>query len=261
MQIKLAVTGKGGVGKTTVCALLSRALVARGRQVVAIDADPDANLAACLGYAQPESIRPLVELKSLIAERTGVQPGTTGGMFRLNPFVADIPASYAVDIDGVKLLVAGGVKQGGAGCYCPENAFLRALIAHLLLDPDAALTLDMEAGIEHLGRGTVRCVDRLLIVVDPGRRGVETARRIRSLAADIGLRQISVIGNKIRTPQDENYLRQALPDMDLAGFLPYDEQVCEAERSGMAPWDASAKLRQALEPILQHLEAPPKKQD
>ena len=129
--MKLAVTGKGGVGKTTVAALLAYGLQKHGHEVIAIDADPDSNLLACLGYSEPETVCPLVELKSLIEERTGVKPGTTGGMFRLNPFVDDIPESYAVTVNGVKVLVAGAVKKGGSGCYCPENSLLRALVSHL----------------------------------------------------------------------------------------------------------------------------------
>ena len=150
--MKLAVTGKGGVGKTTVSALIAHHLKASGLDVIAIDADPDANLAACLGYTGSKPIEPLVHLKELIEERTGVKPGTTGGMFRLNPFVEDIPEQYAVDVAGIRLLVAGAVKKGGSGCYCPENTMIRALVSHLLLERDDALVLDMEAGIEHLER-------------------------------------------------------------------------------------------------------------
>lgn len=252
--MKFAVTGKGGVGKTTICALLARELAVRHRQVIAIDADPDANLAACLGHPHPESIRPLVELKDLIAERTGVKPGTTGGMFRLNPFVDDIPERYGVDIAGIRVLVAGAVKKGGSGCYCPENALLRALIAHVLLDPETALALDMEAGIEHLGRGTLSCVDRLLIVVDPGRRGIETARRIQRLAADIGMHKISVIGNRIRSAEDERFVRRELSGMDFAGFAPYDELIGAAERDRRPPWEASEPLRKAVATIVDGLE-------
>lgn len=253
--MKLAVTGKGGVGKTTVSALISAALHHRGRKVIAIDADPDSNLAATMGYPRAATIKPLVELKELIAERTGVQPGTTGGMFRLNPDVADIPDRLGVDVNGVKVLVAGAVKKGGAGCYCPENSLLRALVAHLLVDPEAALVLDMEAGIEHLTRGTVRDVDRLLVVVEPGRRSVETALRIQVLAADVGLKKISVIGNKIRAPQDETYLKKALPGMEFAGFLPFDEKVREAEAAGRPVWGASATMEFAVGNIVNVLES------
>ncbi len=252
--MKLAITGKGGVGKTTVSALLARELAARGRQVVAIDADPDSNLAACLGYPHPETIRPLVELHDLIEERTGVRPGTTGGMFQLNPFVADIPEKYAVDVDGIKVLVAGAVKKGGAGCYCPENSLLRALVSHLLLEDDAALVLDMEAGIEHLGRGTLRSIDRLLIVVEPGRRSVETALRIQIMAADIGLTKISLIGNRIRSPRDEAFLVDLLPGMPFAGFVPYDDLIRDAETAGRSVWGASEAVQKAIGTIVTEIE-------
>lgn len=251
--MKLAVTGKGGVGKTTLSALLAQALAERRRRVIAIDADPDANLAACLGHPRPESIRPLVELKDLIAERTGVEPGTTGGMFRLNPFVADIPERCGVDVNGVRVLVAGAVKKGGSGCYCPENALLRALVGHLFMDRETELIIDMEAGIEHLGRGTISDVDRLLIVVDSGRRGIETAHRIRRLAADIGMTKMSVIGNRIRSADDERFVRQELSGMDFAGFVPYDGRIAAAERNGLSPWKASGPLRQAVAKILDDL--------
>lgn len=227
--MKVAVTGKGGVGKTTVCALLANVLKQRGLEVVAIDADPNACLAACMGYPLPASIRPLVEMKELIEERTGVKPGSVGGMFRLNPFVEDIPAKYSVDIGGIHVLVAGSVKNGGAGCYCPENALLRALVSHLLVESDVALILDMEAGLEHLSRGTVRAVDALLVVTEPSMRGVETAIRIRKLAADIGLTQLYGVGSKIRSPTDEDFLRKVLPDWEFAGFLPYDAGIAEAD--------------------------------
>ena len=252
--MKLALTGKGGVGKTTVSSLLAKTLAARGRHVVAIDADPNSNLAACLGYAHPEPIRPLVELKDLIEERTGVKPGTTGGMFRLNPFVADIPEKYAVDADGIKVLVAGAVKKGGAGCYCPENSLLRALVSHLFLDPNTDLVLDMEAGIEHLSRGTVRSVDRLLAVVEPGRRSVETALRIRTLALDLGLKKISLVGNKIRSPQEERFLRESLPELEFIGFLPYDERVRHAEADGRSVWGASPAMEEAVGQMVTVLE-------
>ena len=254
VAFKLAVTGKGGVGKTTLSALLAKALHKAGRQVLAIDADPNSNLLACMGYPQPQSVRPLVELKGLIAERTGAEPGTIGGMFKINPRVEDIPDKYAVDVDGVKVLVAGAVKQGGSGCYCPENAFVRALVSHLLLDPKAALILDMEAGIEHLSRGTVEDVDCLLIVVEPSRRSIETAVRIHALARDLGLQHIGVIGNKVRSDEDRSSLREALPDLEFIGFMPFDEQLRQAERDGRPAPGASpqadalaAKIVRAIE--------------
>ena len=251
--MKLAVTGKGGVGKTTVSALLARALKRSGREVIAMDCDPDSNLAACMGYAHPETLRPLVELHDLIEEKMGVKPGTTGGMFRLNPLVDDIPARYAVDIEGVRVLVAGAVKKGGAGCYCPENALIRALISHLLLDNRTDLVLDMEAGVEHLTRGTVRMVDGVLVVVEPGRRSVETALRVRALAADIGLRNLLLVGNKIRSEADKSSLRDLLPDMEFAGFLPYDGSLVDHEQRGLSALGASPGAEQAIAGIVEFL--------
>ena len=251
--MKLAITGKGGVGKTTLSALIASALAQRGMDVVAIDADPDANLASTLGYAEADSIRPLVDLKELIAERTGVKPGTTGGMFRLNPFVEDIPENYAVTIRGIRVLVAGAVKKGGSGCYCPENSMLRALVSHLLLDKDTALVLDMEAGVEHLGRGVVQAVDHLLVVVNPGQRSIDTARRIREMAAEIGLTRLAVVANRVRTPEDEAFIRESLPDLPILGVLPDDETLLAADRAGSAVPDAGSGVQQAISDLLSQL--------
>jgi CO dehydrogenase maturation factor len=253
--MKLAVTGKGGVGKTSVSALLAKALKTSGHKVVAIDCDPDSNLAACMGYPHPERIKPLVELKDLIEEKMGVKPGSTGGMFRLNPFVEDIPERYAIDIEGIRVLVAGAVKKGGAGCYCPENALVRALISHLLVEGKAALVLDMEAGVEHLGRGTVQAVDGLLIVVEPGRRSIETAFRVRALAADIGIKRLSVVGNKIRSESDKASLVELLPGMEFAGFLPYDNRLVDVELRGGSVFGASPDVERAISETVRFLSA------
>ncbi len=251
--MKLAVTGKGGVGKTTISALLAPALRQTGFNVTAIDVDPNSSLLACMGFPKPDSVRPLIELKDLIEERTGVKAGTTGGMFRLNPFVGDIPGKYSVDVGGVKVLVAGTVKRGGSGCYCPENTLVRTLVAHLLTGDNAALVMDMEAGLEHLSRGTVEAVDRLLIVVDPGRRSAETALRIRSLAEDIGLKRINAIGNKIRTEREKLFLKQALNGIAFAGFVPYDEKLHDAELEGKPAAGASPAADKAISEIVEYL--------
>lgn len=252
--IKLAVTGKGGVGKTTLSALLANALAKSGRRVIAIDADPNSNLLSCLGYREAGKVRPLVELSDLIEERTGAKPGTIGGMFKINPRVDDIPDKYAVNMDGLKVVVAGAVKRGGSGCYCPENAFVRALVSHLLLDADTALILDMEAGIEHLSRGTVESVDHLLIVVEPSRQSVDTAFRIRDLAEDIGLHHISVIGNKARSDADRAFLLEALTGIPIVGFLPYDERLREAEVAGKPPFGASQAVDNLVTKIVRAVE-------
>ncbi len=251
--MKLAVTGKGGVGKTTFSALLASSLKKDGRNVTAIDADPDSNLAACLGHPDPGSIRPLIELKDLIEERTGVKPGTTGGMFQLNPFVEDIPEKYSVELGGVRLLVAGAVKKGGAGCYCPENAMVRALVSHMLLDPDTDLVLDMEAGIEHLSRGTIHSVDHLVIVLEPSNRSIETAQRIKTLAAEVGIKSIKCVGNKIREEKDIEFLKDSLPDFEFVGFLPYDEGLRAADMAGRSAAGASETVEKKMEGIVKML--------
>lgn len=252
--MKLAVTGKGGVGKTTFTALICTELARRGYEVFAIDADPNATLLGCLGHPAPETVEPLVKLADLIEERTGARPGSGGGMFRMNPFVADIPGDYAREIGGVRVLVAGAVKTGGAGCYCPENAMVRALISHLLLEEEVALVVDMEAGIEHLSRGTVDSVDQLVAVTQPSRAGVATVERIKRLAADINLTRVTAVGNCIRNPGDEAFLRSALPEIEFAGFIPYDDRICEAERSGRAPSGVSPGVDEAVERVVSLLE-------
>ena len=251
--MKLAITGKGGVGKTTTSSLIVMALKAIGREVIAIDADPDSNLAATMGYAEAASIKPLVELQDLIEDRTGVKPGTTGGMFRLNPFVADIPDLYAVDIDGVKLLVAGAVKKGGSGCYCPENSVLRALVSHLLLDDNMDLVLDMEAGVEHLGRATVGSIDQLIVVVNPGLRSIETALRIKVLAEDIGLTRIGAIANMVRSDKDLEFIEERLEGVRLIGALPYDEDVRSADMNGQRAWGISKAVDSEVSRIVDQL--------
>jgi CO dehydrogenase maturation factor len=251
--MKVAVSGKGGVGKTTIAALLATALAQTNRKVMAVDADPDSNLAACLGYPRPEEIRPLIELHDLIEERTGVKPGTRGGMFKLNPRVDDIPDEYGVDIGGVKVLVLGKLKQGGAGCYCPENALLLSLTTHLLLDPDCDLILDMEAGIEHLTRGTVAAVDWLLIVVEPGRRSLETARRIMDLARDLGLAKVGVVLNKVSCPADEAFVRDEMGDVGLLASLPYSEQLRRLDREHRAVAAANDGVGKAIGELLASL--------
>ena len=253
-SLKLAVSGKGGGGKTTISALMARALYKAGRSVLAIDADPNATLLACMGHVPPVPVPPLVELKGLIAERTGVQPGASGGLFKINPRVEDIPAKYAVDVDGIKVLVAGAIKNAGAGCYCPENAFVRALVSHVLLDHQNVLILDMEAGIEHLSRGTVEDVDRLLIVVEPSRASIETAHRINKLACQLGLYHISVIGNKIQADAEKDFLREALAEIEFAGFVPFDQRLQQAELAGRPAAGASPAVDEAMARIVRRLE-------
>lgn len=238
--MKIAVSGKGGVGKTTFAALLIRILDAAGKHVLAIDADPDANLAAALGIADSDKIVPIADMKSLICERTESQPGSIGGYFKLNPKVDDLPEALSVKLNGIKLMRLGGVKKGGAGCICPESTLLKSLVTHVVLSRDEVVVMDMEAGIEHLGRGTAKAVNRLIVVVEPGRRSIETAAHIKKLASEIGLDQVALVGNKIRNAQDEEFLKSNMPGFEFVGFLPYDERLIEADLKGKSPYETDS---------------------
>lgn len=253
--MKLAISGKGGVGKTTFAALLIRALADQGKRVLAIDADPDANLAQALGVDRDIEITPISEMKAIIEERTEAKVGTMGSFFKLNPKVDDLPDRLSTTVDGVKLMVLGGVKTGGGGCICPESTLLKALVRHLVLARDEAIVLDMEAGLEHLGRGTAMAVDRLLVVVEPGRRSIETAHHIRKLAGDIGLNKLAFVGNKIRSEKDEAFLKENLPDFDFIGFIPFTSEIIEADLEGRPPYEKDPKALEAARDMLKRLQS------
>ena len=251
--MKIAVSGKGGVGKTTFSALMIRALNDMGRKVLAIDADPDANLAAALGIANADKITPIADMKDLVYERTEAKPGSIGGFYKLNPKVDDLPDALSAKLENIKLMRLGGVKKGGAGCICPESTLLRALVMHIVLARDEVVVMDMEAGIEHLGRGTARAVNKLIVVVEPGRRSIDTARHIQHLAGGIGLDNIGIVGNKVRGPEDEAFLRGRLDQFEFLGFLPYDNALIEADLKGISPYEvesvAKARVRELVEQL------------
>jgi len=251
--MKVAISGKGGVGKTMLAALLSKTFADSGYSVLAIDADPDANLAATLGFPEAEKITPISEMKELIEERTGVQSGKSVPFFKLNPKVDDIPEKYSQEHNGIKLMVMGRMKRGGSGCYCPENALLQALVTHLLLARNEVVILDMEAGIEHLGRATTRAVDKLIVVVEPWRRAVETAYRVSKLAQDIGLHNVAVVGNKIRNQAEKEFLVSSLPGFEFLGFIPYDQALVEADLANRPLLDASQQIILEVRNIYQAL--------
>ena len=251
--MKLAVSGKGGVGKTTFAALLIRTLNEEGKRVLAIDADPDANLAAGLGIADADKIVPIADMEDLVFERTGAKPGSIGGYFKLNPKVDDLPDAVSVKMDNIKLMRLGGIKKGGAGCICPESALLRALVMHIVLARDEVVVMDMEAGIEHLGRATAKAVDKLIVVVEPGRRSIDTAEHIRKLAGEIGLKRIAVVGNKVRSDKDESFLKTHLNDFDFLGFLPYDEALIEADLNGVSPFDVGSPSKARVKSMISRL--------
>jgi len=241
--MKLAISGKGGVGKTTFSALLIRTLNEQGKRVLAIDADPDANLAGALGIADADAITPIAEMKKLIFERTEAKPGTVGGFFKLNPKVDDLPDALSAKLGNIKMMRLGGVPKGGGGCICPESTLLRALVMHVVLARDEVVVMDMEAGIEHLGRATASAVDRLIVVVEPGRRSIDTARHVQKLASEIGLKRLAVVGNKVRGERDEAFIKQHLNGLELLGCLPYDNALVEADLDGQSPFDVDTSAK------------------
>jgi CO dehydrogenase maturation factor len=204
--MKIAISGKGGVGKTTLAGVMARILASNGRKVLAIDADPDSNLASAIGY------------------------------------------------EGVKLLLLGCIPQGGGGCFCPENVLLKNLVRHLLVQREEALIIDMEAGLEHLGRGSTGYVDALIIVVEPGQRAINTARQIKKLAEDLNIKRLMIVGNKVSSDQDRKIIEESLSDFPALGHMSFNPKILQADREGKSPYDMDEKIREEVKGILEELE-------
>ncbi|MBN2045483.1 MAG: AAA family ATPase [Anaerolineales bacterium] len=254
--MKLAISGKGGVGKTTLTALLAQVYADKGYGVFAVDADPSPCLAGAIGVPQElkAKLNPISEMDDLIYERTGAKPGTTGGFFTLNPRVDDIPDRFSVTHRGIQLLEMGSVDLGGSGCICPESAMLKTLFTHLLFREDEVLLLDMYAGVEHLGRATVDFVDAMIVVVEPTRRSLGTASQIKKLAEDIHLSRLWLVGNKVQTQDEADFLENNTPGIPVLGSLPNVQGVLEADRLGIAVYDHVPELKYAAEKIAAKIE-------
>ncbi len=250
--MKVAISGKGGVGKTTLAGVMARILAAAGHKVLAIDADPDANLASAVGIPQEElkNLKPLAQMRDLIEERTGATKGSYGAYFKLNPQVEDLPDRFSLNRDGVKLMLLGTIPQGGGGCFCPENVVLKSLLAHVFIEREEYLIVDMEAGLEHLGRGTTAYMDALIVVVEPGRRSFQTARQVKELAADLGIKRVYVVVNKAANEADVEMVREHLPEFPLLGVMRYNEKVIEADKMGVSPYDIDPAIRAEVEEII-----------
>ncbi len=235
--MKIAVTGKGGVGKTTLAAILARLYAQEGQKVLCADVDPDANLGLALGFTEEQlaEITPITEMKDLIKERTHADEFEK--FFKINPKVDDLPDMLAHEINGVRLLLMGTVKVAGAGCVCPEHVILKRLLSHLIIGRDDVVIMDMEAGLEHLARGTTDWVDQFIVVVEPGARSLQTYRSVKRLAADLGIHQVSVVANKVRNENDENFIRENVPEEDLLGFVHLSNNVADADRQCSSPYD------------------------
>jgi CO dehydrogenase maturation factor len=248
--MKLAISGKGGVGKTTLSGLLAVELVGRGYRVTAIDADPNPTLAAALGIP-PGTVPSLLDMREEIEARVG----GSDGYIRLNPRVDDLVDRLIVAHRGVQVIVAGAISRGGGGCACPQSVLLRRLLDHLVLDRDEAIIVDLEAGLEHLGRRSAQAADALLVVVDPSRGSLDTAGRIRRLAAEIGIAQVLAVANRIHEASDEAYIAAHLDGIPLVGSIPYSTALADAERYGAEAAGGDPAVARAVARLTDELES------
>ncbi|HDZ77641.1 MAG TPA: carbon monoxide dehydrogenase [Candidatus Omnitrophica bacterium] len=251
--MKIGIAGKGGVGKTTLAALICWALKDLGLNVLAVDADPDTNLGSALGFLNAGSIIPIIQMKDLIKQRMEVKRDNPG-IYKLNPQIDDIPDKFIKEHLGIKLIVMGTVKAGNSGCACPENTFLKRLFHQIVLRENEHIVVDFEAGVEHLGRGTAAKFDHLIIVLEPTGLSLESLRRIYPLAHDIGIKNISVIANRITSDKDINFIRNNIGDLQLLGLIDFSRACIEANQDGN--WEALKKdkvysqVKDAVEKLL-----------
>jgi len=254
--MKIAISGKGGVGKTTLAGVMARILAKRGRKVLAIDADPDSNLASAIGLPKEAlaKLLPIASMTSMIEERTGAKKGTFGSVLKLNPKVDDLPDEMGVNYEGIRLLLLGCIPQGGGGCFCPENVLLKNLVRHLLVKREEALIIDMEAGLEHLGRGSTGQVDALIIVVEPGQRAMNTARQIKKLGEDLKIKNMMIVGNKVNSEEDRRLIEEELSDFSVLGYMSFNPKILQADKEGKSPYDMDEKIKEEVNTILTELE-------
>ena len=249
--MKIAISGKGGVGKTTIMALLANQFKKEGKEVLIIDADPSPHMAQTLGIKDIEKIRPIAEMTELLVERSGKTPGSP--FYQINPMVDDLLKKFMIEQDGIRLMVLGAIQTAESGCACAENTVLKRMLTKLLLSPAQVVLLDMEAGVEHLGRGTIAGVDHLLIVVIPSKSSVRTAQKIKKLAVESGIPKISYVGNLIQDEDDANFLKEALGETPAALF-PNSSIIRKAERNGQPLTGVADQLSEAPEALVNYLQ-------
>ena len=245
--LKIAIGGKGGVGKTTVCAILAQLFSKSGFDVLVIDADPNTTLASAFGIASEQCPEPLTSMKQLIGERTGTGKDAVGTYFKLNPKVSDLPDKYSLDVNGLKLLILGAITQGGAGCACPEGAFLKALLTYTILQRQELVLVDLAAGVEFLGRASVQGISAFISIVEPGGRSIETANNINKMAKDLGIDRIGTIANKITESSQTEVIKSQLKDTTLLGTLGYSRNLQEADLKRAAIFEADTEVTKRLE--------------
>jgi CO dehydrogenase maturation factor len=235
---------------------MARILAARGQRVLAIDADPDSNLASAIGIEpeKMEKVQPLAQMTEFIEERTASKKGTYGSFFKLNPKVDDIPEKFAVEKEGIKLVVLGNIPQGGGGCFCAENVLLKSLLSYVMIEREEYVIVDMEAGLEHLGRGTTEYVDALIVVVEPGQRSIQTAHQVKRLSKDLGIKRVYVAGNKVHGEADEALIKAHLDGLPFLGYIGFNEMIIEADKRGVSPYDLDGRVRDEVEAIMRRLE-------
>lgn len=244
--IKIAIGGKGGVGKTTICAIWAQLFAQDGYDVLAIDADPNSNLALAFGISSEQIPESLIEMKELIAERTGSGKDAVGSYFKLNPKVSDLPEKYWLEVDKVKLLILGAITQAGSGCACPEGAFLKALLTHTILQRQEVVLIDLAAGVEFMGRASIQGIDALVLVVEPGSRSIETANNMAKMASQLGIKCTAAIANKITESQQTDLIKSQLDNITLLGNINYSRSLQQADIKRLPVFGTDLEITEKL---------------